>query len=90
MSAQPLPIGASGTDADAANLLKNTENRLVREQKTVGMKKSPDVVKTIPGVVKIILGLVDKYLQVFNLLLGKYSICSLSSIQCVACQVFID
>ena len=50
----------------------------------------PELVIIIPGVVRIISEVVDKYLQVFNLLLAKYSICFLSSIQCVACQVFIN
>ena len=49
----------------------------------------PELVIIILGVVRIISEVVDKYLQVFNLLLAKYSICFLASIQCVACQVFI-
>ena len=47
-------------------------------------------VVSTPGGVKIISELVNEYLQVFNLLLAKYSICFLASIQCVACQVFIN
>ena len=56
----------------------------------VSVVRVPVSVVLSPGLVVPDSVLVIEYLQVFNLLLGKYSICFLPSIQCVACQVFIN
>ena len=61
----------------------------IEQSRRCAVHTSGEVV-LIPGVVEIFSEVVNEYLQVFDMLLAKYSICFLSSIQCVACQVFVD
>ena len=61
----------------------------IEQSRRCAVHTSGEVV-LIPGVVEIFYEVVNEYLQVFDMLLAKYSICFLSSIQCVACQVFVD
>ncbi len=81
----PLPYFAGpGRRPCAAGRLGAARNVYVSVVRVpVSVVLSPGLV--VPGSVLVI-----EYLQVFNLLLGKYSICFLPSIQCVACQVFIN